>query len=113
MASRDQRQRLGRVSAQFVGGAGFSGIVAGRGDASAQRVGRRLEAADVVALPAMERYGNPGELRERDFGVDAEITVAGGGQAVGCVQVARHRDSFSHLRSDERTTNTVAQATSA
>ena len=53
--SRNQAQRGVEVSAEFLGGAGFAGIIAGRLNASAAQGRRRMfESADIIALPAMQ-----------------------------------------------------------
>ena len=56
------------------------GIVAGDGEAAAERFAGGFEAADVVALPAVERDRNLREPLEGRVGVDAErgVALAGG-----------------------------------
>ena len=75
----DDRERGVEIAAEFVGRAGSSGIVAGHGEAAADRPALVLEAADVVSLPAVQRHGNLGEGGADLVGVHAErlITLAG------------------------------------
>ncbi len=68
------------VAAQLVGRARLTGIVAGRRDAAGQlRVGR-LEAGDVIALPAVEAQRNAFQCCQRLLRIDAEAGVALSGE---------------------------------
>ena len=71
----DQREGLVQVGAKFLGRAGLAGIVARDREAAAEFFARVLEAADVVALPAVERDRNRGEPLDGRVGVDAEFGV--------------------------------------
>ena len=92
----DQREGLVEVGAQFVGRAGLAGIVARDRQAAADRLAGVLEAADVVALPAVERDGDARQPRQGELGVHAERRVAIAGVYVGSLDlglagVGRHR----------------------
>ena len=50
----NERERLGGVGSEFVGRARFAGIIAGGDDAAGERPAEILEAAHVIALPAVE-----------------------------------------------------------
>jgi hypothetical protein len=72
------------VRAQFVRRAGAAGVVAGHGEAAARIAGGGgFEAADIVALPAVDRDRGAGEGLEGFFGVDAEGGVGFAGEVVG------------------------------
>ncbi len=75
MRAGNQRQGLGRVAPELVGRARLAGIVARRGNPSAELTIRVFETRDIVSLPAMERDGDVRELPERSLGVDAEVGV--------------------------------------
>jgi hypothetical protein len=85
--SGDQREGLGGVGAEFVGSAGFAGIVAGGYQAAGEHGIGLLEAADVIALPTVERERDAGELFEGVFCIDAEVGVAFAGEVVGFLEV--------------------------
>ena len=55
MRAGQERQRLVQIGSELVGRAGLAGIMAGDRQAAPELLARILEAADVVALPAMER----------------------------------------------------------
>ena len=80
MRAGDQRERLFEIGAQLVRRARLAGIVAGDRQAAAELFARVLEAADVVALPAVERDRNRRQPLDRRVGVDAErrVTFLGG-----------------------------------
>src|SRR3954447_26167638 len=54
MAARDHSQRHLEIGTQFGGCARFTGIMAGYGQAAADRASYILETLNVIALPAME-----------------------------------------------------------
>ncbi len=76
-----------QVAAQFVGVAGFAGVVAGGGDAAGERAAGVLEAAHVIALPAVQGEGDGGEGVEGGIGVHAQGGVALFGEGVGGVDL--------------------------
>ena len=76
MFARNQRECLIEIGAEFVGRAGFAGIISGGNNAARKRAAEILKAAHVIALPAMQRDRNFGELLEDGVGVDAERGVA-------------------------------------
>jgi hypothetical protein len=57
----DEGERHFEVGAEFVRGAGLAGVVAGHGDAAAEAFAGVFKAADVVALPAVERDRDAGQ----------------------------------------------------
>ena len=85
--SRDDRQGRVEVGAEFVGGAGAAGIVAGDGQAAADHAPLVLEATDVVPLPAVERHGNLREGRAGLLGIHAERLVTFAAKFVGGVDL--------------------------
>ncbi len=66
----NQGKRFFQVAAQFVERARLAGVVAGDGEAAAEFGAGFLEAAHVVALPAMHRDRDARQTRERHLGVD-------------------------------------------
>ena len=82
MGAGDEGVGLVEVCAEFVGVAGFAGVVSGGGDAAAEG-GGGFEAGDVVALPAVEGDGDGGECGEGFVGVYAEGGVLFFGEGVG------------------------------
>src|SRR5262249_9506517 len=72
----DQAQGFFQVAAQLVGVARLAGVVAGRLDAAAGQAEVVLEAADVVALPAVQGYRDCGEDLQGPVAIDAEGGVA-------------------------------------
>ena len=82
-----RRERLVEVGAQFVGRARLARVVAGDGQAAADRLAGVLEPADVVALPAVQRDRNPGKPLERPVDVDAQ----------GGVSLLRQREGLFHV----------------
>src|ERR1044071_2402112 len=87
VATGNERPRLGGVQAQFVGGARLSGIVAGGGNPAAERLTGPLEAADVVALPAMQRNGDRRKAPQGNSRVDAQRGVPFACEFVGGVNL--------------------------
>ena len=83
MLAGDEGERPVEVGAEFVGRAGFAGIISRGHNAAGERAAEILEAADVVALPAVERDGDFGELLEDGVGVDPEGGIAFAGKLVG------------------------------
>jgi hypothetical protein len=79
----DLRHRELGVGAQLVGGAGSPGVVAGALDAARQGAIRVLEAAHVVALPAVQRDRDLVEARERGVDVDIDGRIGLASQRVG------------------------------
>jgi hypothetical protein len=75
MRAGNQRQGLGRVEPELVGRARLAGIVARRGNPSAELTIRVFEARYIVSLPAMERDGDVRELPERSLGIDVQVGV--------------------------------------
>lgn len=80
---RNQRQRLVQIRAEFVRGAGFAGIIPRDRDTAAEALAGVFEAADVVALPAVQGNRDGGESGHGRAGVHAEAGVAGFRQFVG------------------------------
>ena len=76
MLAGDQREGLDRVAAKFVGRAGLAGIIARDGQSAAELLAGVFEAADVVALPAMQRNGHGGQSLQGGFGIDAQRGIA-------------------------------------
>src|SRR5262249_32881048 len=71
MPAGNEMKRLAEVGPQLVGVASFAGVVAGCLNAAAGQALVALEAADVVALQAMQGYGYPAEDVQRRFDVNA------------------------------------------
>ncbi len=78
----NQAEGLVGVGPQLVGGAGPAGIVARGHDAAAGQSGRVLEAAHVVALPAVHGDGDAAQFGQRPIRVHAELGVALAGRLV-------------------------------
>ena len=76
MAPGNQRERLVRVCAEFVGRTRLSRVVARRGQAAGQAGLLVLKADDVVALPAVKGDGNRSYSCERGLDIDAELGIA-------------------------------------
>ena len=74
VASRDQRKRKLKVLHELLGSPRLARVVASRLDA-ARRAAGRLKAANVVALPAMQRDSDLAEVLDRLLGVDADLGV--------------------------------------
>jgi hypothetical protein len=72
----NQRQRHFGVRAKFVWGAGFAGVIAGHSQTAAQFAAEGLEAAHVIALPAMERDGHFGQGMADSVSIHPEGGVA-------------------------------------
>ncbi|MPN32136.1 hypothetical protein SDC9_179612 [bioreactor metagenome] len=72
--TRNQRQGLVQVGAEFVGVAGASRIVAGHGDSAVERA-VAFEPGNVVALPAVEADRNLVKPLERRFNVDSQVRI--------------------------------------
>ena len=83
MLARDQAVRLVEVLAQLLGGARLAGVVAGGRQPAAQRTAACLEAAHVIALPAVQADRDRGELRQRRVGVHAQRRIPFARQRVG------------------------------
>ena len=75
MAAGDAGEGFFKIGAEFLRRAGAAEVVAGDGQAAAEFGRGVFEAADVVALPAVERNGNRGETVEGAIGIDAEFGV--------------------------------------
>ena len=91
----DEGEGLVEVVAEFLRGAGASGIVA-RGENSARSAaGVRFESADVVALPAVEGNRNVRKLFQRGVGIDAEGSVVVFGELVIAFNVFCHDEPLS------------------
>src|SRR5207247_4235268 len=71
-----EAQSLVEISAQLLGVAGLAGIVAGGLDAATGQALVVLEAADVVALPAVQRQRDGAEDFEGAVRADAEASIA-------------------------------------
>jgi hypothetical protein len=72
VAAGDEGERLGHVGAQFIDRAGPAGVAPGNLEAApGQAPGLFLEAADVVALPTVERYGDRLQTGQGFVRVDA------------------------------------------
>jgi hypothetical protein len=84
----NERQRLLEVGAQFIGRAGLARVIAGDGQPAAGRGAGVFKAADVVALPAVNRDGDAGEGLECGVGVHTGLGVAFAGEAVGAFDEA-------------------------
>ena len=99
MATGNDRQRLLEVRPQFGGGAGFAGIIAGDGQPATEFRAGALEAADIVALPAVDGDGDAGQLFEGLVGIHAKRGVAFPGQTIGLFNLlgGAHSLSFSVL----------------
>ncbi len=72
----DEGEGFVEVGAEFVGCACFAGVVAGDGDAAGEGLGSGLEAAYIIALPAVEGDGDFGQFLHGEFGIDSEFGVA-------------------------------------
>ena len=83
MSAGNQRERLRRVRAEFIWCAGLPGIIPRGHNATGQRATTILEAAHVIALPAVQRNRYAGKLLEDGVGVDSEGGVAFASQFVG------------------------------
>jgi len=75
MAARKQGKRLFQVGAQFLGSAGLAGMISGDGQTTAEFSAGLFKSADIIALPAVERNGNPGELAEGAPDVHTQFIV--------------------------------------
>src|SRR5262245_52797600 len=82
MAAGDERECLIEVIAQFVGVACAAGVIAGDGESTADFVAGVFEAADIIALPALERDGDGGEAAQGAVNIDSRggVTLHGGGE---------------------------------
>jgi hypothetical protein len=80
MRTGNQRKRLVQVGSQLVRRSRLAGIVSRHRQPAAQLFTGVFEAADVVALPTVERDRNRRESLDGRVGVDAEccVTVLGG-----------------------------------
>ena len=83
VAAGNDRKGLLEVAAQLVGRAGLAGVIAGDGEAAAQLLAGVLEAADVVALPAMDGDRDARQLFEGFIGVHAQGGIAFFGKLIG------------------------------
>ena len=91
MRAGEQLVDLVEVGAQLVGRARLAGVVSGGRDAARERLARVLEAADVVALPAVQAERNRRERRQRRLGVHTELGVAFAGKIIGALDVGAGR----------------------
>jgi len=76
MFAGDQRECLVKITAQFVRRASFAEIIASDSEAAAESGIWIFKAADVVALPAMERDGNASKLGQGSANIHAETAIA-------------------------------------
>ena len=83
MAAGNDGKGLFEVRPQFIRCAGLAGVVAGDGQSAAQLLAGVLEAADIVALPAMDGNWDAGKLLECFVGVHAQGGIAFFGEAIG------------------------------
>ena len=85
----DEGARLVQIGAQLLGGPGLSRIISGGLDAAGQGAEGLLEAAYVVALPALDGDGDGGQLLKRRFSIDAQgrVFVTGEGVRRGRAQM--------------------------
>ena len=74
--SRNQRERLFGILAQFIGSTGFPRIVPGRKNSPARQTGSRLESANVIPLPAMQRNRHRRNFFQRGINIDADFGIA-------------------------------------
>ena len=78
----DERERCNyqyvvlEVGAEFIGRARLPGVVAGHGEPVAERGTGALEAADIVALPAVHRNRDPRRGAERAVAVPASSSMS-------------------------------------
>jgi hypothetical protein len=87
--ARDDGECGVEIAAEFIGSASPTGIVAGHGEAAADRAPLVFKAAHVVALPAVQRHGNLGESGARLVGVHAERLISLAGDLVGGLNLFR------------------------
>ena len=87
MCAGNQCQRFLQIGAEFVRRAGLAGMIACDRKATAERLARVFKSAHIVALPALERDGNDGELFQRSVRVHAGLGVAFPGQIEGGLNV--------------------------
>ncbi len=99
----DERVGLVEVRAQLVGVARLARIVARGRDPAGELAAGVLEAADVVALPAVQADLGCGQGGQGRLGVDAEGGVALAGQGVGVRDLALARGCEGHGRSSVAT----------
>ena len=83
VAAGQQRKRLIQIGAEFIGRAGFAGIVACDGEPAAWFAARIFKTSHIVALPAVEGNGCGGERGERGLGIDTESGVGFAGEGIG------------------------------
>src|SRR5688572_215568 len=76
VAAGNQTQCLVQVCPQLLGIAGFAGIIACGLDAAIAESAGALEAAHVVALPAVERKRDATQGGQRGFGINAQRGIA-------------------------------------
>ena len=95
MATGNDRQRLLEVRPQLSGGAGFAGIIAGDGQPATEFRTGALEAADIVALPAVDGDRDAGQLFEGLVGIHAKRGVAFPGQTIGLFNLLGSAHSLS------------------
>ncbi len=88
-----------QVAAQFIGVAGFAGVVASGGNAAGQFAAGVLKAAYVIALPAVQGKGDGFEGFQGGIGVHAKGGVAFAGKVIGRLNLGfgRHKDSCCHV----------------
>ena len=75
MFAGNQRERFIQIRAQFIRGPRFARIVSGRNQSAAEARSCVFEAANVIALPAVEGDGNGGEFFEGLFGIYSGILI--------------------------------------
>src|SRR5690242_13317441 len=76
MFAGDEREGLSEIAAQFVRCSSFARIIARDSKATAESSVRIFEAADIVALPAMQGNGNARKECESCADINAELGVA-------------------------------------
>ena len=87
MFARDEREGLLQVGAQFIRRPRLAGVIAGGDESAAQRPADIFKAADVIALPAMDRNCDPGKRFKRGCGIHSQRQVAFAGENVGALEV--------------------------
>ena len=75
MLTGDKRVNQLQIASQFIDTAGPAGVVPRRHDSAAGDSRVPFKSSNVVALPAVDGYGNGRECLDRRFGVDADGCV--------------------------------------
>ncbi len=90
------RERLLKVRPQFGRRARFAGVIAGDGQPTAQRLAGILEAADIVALPAMDGNRYAAKLFKGFIGIHPQGGKTFPGEAIGLFDLFRDAHADSH-----------------